>query len=208
MSSMSPLKPQTPHSRRWLLLAGGVAGATIFTAFLTGIIGLLRSTRAATDNWLIVLFRLNYQPLSTPDNALRIVSPLDIALLLLFGLVMAAMYPALSSRNRTWAAIAVLLPFLGVPIFLATETAGRSAVLLAGLIGNILALTSRSISPFTAYVGLVASALLLFLGDFGTAAFSPSAILAAIIAVGYILWMAWLFLISIELLRRGVHAVA
>jgi len=193
---------------RWFLLAGGVAAAMLFTAFLIGAIGMLRPTRSASDNWLIILFNLNFRPSSTQANALSVVSLLDVGIMLLFGIVMAAMYPALRFRSRIWAAIAVALPFLGIPIFFVTGTAGRSAVLLAAFISSILALRSQFYGPASAVAGILASALLLFLGDFGTAAFPPSTLLAVFIALGYILWTVWLLLISIELIRRSRYAAA
>jgi hypothetical protein len=175
----------------------------LFGAFLIGIIGMLSSTSPAGANWLIVLFNLNFRPSSTHPSALGVVSVLDVALMLLFGLVMLALYPALSSKSPTWAAIAVALPFLGVPIFFATGMAGRSAVLLAGLISSLLALRAQFGRPGAAYAGALASTLLLFVGDFGTALFPPSTLLVVLIAFGYTLWTVWLLLMSMELFKRS-----
>jgi len=178
----------------------------LFSTFLIGAVGMLQSPRAASDNWLIILFRLSIRPFSTQADALNVVSPLDVGLMLLFGILMAATYPALRSISRAWAAVTVILPLMGIPIFLATGTAGRSAVLLAGFISSILALRSQYTGSGPASTGILASALRLFVGDFGTAAFSPSTLLAVFIAVGYILWTVWLLLISMELIRRGRRA--
>lgn len=208
---MSVTPPVTSHALqapRWLLLTGGVAAAMLFGAFLIGAIGMFRPIHSVSDNWLVILFNLNFRPPSTKGNTLDVVSLLDLSLMLLFGIVMAAMYPALSSKSRIWAAIAVALPFLGIPIFLATATAGRSAVLLAGFISSMLALRSQFGGPASAVVGILASAILLFLGDFGTAAFPPSQLFALSIAGGYILWTLWFLLVSMELIRRSRHAAA
>ncbi len=123
--------------------------------------------------------------------------------MLLFGLLMACMYPVLRSASRTWALIAVALPFVGVPVFLVTATAGRSAVLLAGLISSVLAFRRGFGAPATAVAGVLASATLLVLGDFATAALAPSLLIAFIIAVSYVLWTAWLLLIALELARKA-----
>jgi hypothetical protein len=195
-------------SRRWLLLAGAVAGAILFGMFLLGFLSLLGSGSAVSVNWLIVLFNLNFRPDASQGSALSVVSGLDISLMLMFGLVMASMYPALKSASKAWAAVAVALPFLGVPIFLATGTAGRSAVLMAGLISSILAFRSDFGSSPAAIAGIVASAFLLILGDFGTAAFAPSILLALSLAAGYVLWTVWLLLVTVELARRARIAAA
>jgi hypothetical protein len=198
----------TPRSARWLPLVGGLAAATLFVAFLIGLVGAARPLLPASDNWLIVLFNLNFRPESTDASALAVGSAMDIVIMVLFGVVMAAMYPALSPTSRLWAAISAALPFLGIPIFLATGTAGRSAVLLAAFISSILALRTPSNPSRAAYSGLIASSLLLFVGDFGTAAFPSSTLLAVLIGVGYVLWTIWLLLISLQLLRGGQHAAA
>ena len=198
-----PLAPQSIRSPRLLSLLGAIAAATLSGAFLIGILGMLSSRSLASDNWLVILFNINLRPTSTQPSALGVVSALDVALMLLFGIVMIALYPALSSKSRTWAAIALTLPFLGLPLFFATGMAGRSAVLLAGLISSLLALRARFGRPGAAYAGALASALLLFVGDFGSALFPPLQLLAFPIAIGYILWIVWLLLTSVELYSRS-----
>ncbi len=199
---------EVAHPPRWLLVVGAVAGAILCAAFLIAGLATTLVAHAPTDNWLIILLNLNLRPDSTQASALSGVSPLDIALILMLGLVLAAMFPALGSASRAWAVIVVALPFLGVLIFLATATAGRSAALLAGLIASILALRARFGRPVAAIAGIVASALLLFIGDFGTAALAPSVILAVAIGIGYALWTAWLLLVTVELIRRARIAAA
>jgi hypothetical protein len=168
---------------------------------------MVRSSPVA-NNWLTVLFNINFRPSSTQASALGVLSLLDICLMFLFGVVMAAMYPVLSFRSKTWAAIAIALPFAGIPIFFATGTAGRSALLLAGLISSVLALRTQFGGHLLAWAGILASAGLLFLGDFGTAAFPPSTLLAALIAIGYITWTLWLFLVAVEFVRRTRRSAA
>jgi hypothetical protein len=169
---------------------------------------MFRSGSLPSRNWLIVLFDLNYRTSSTPASALNVFSLLDVVLMLLFGLVMSSMYPALAQRSRAWAAIAAGLPFLGVLVYVATSVAGRSAVLVAGLISSILALRSKFGSPLGSIAGIVGSSLLLIVGDFGTAALPPSTIIALLIGIGYLLWTAWLLLVAMELARRAHVAAA
>jgi hypothetical protein len=128
--------------------------------------------------------------------------------MILFGLLMASLYPSLSKVSKAWAAMAAVLPFLGVPVFLATATAGRSAVLLAGLISSILALRARFGPQGAAGTGIAASVLLLLVGDFGTAAFPPSILLALLVALGYVLWIVWLLSLTVQLVRRARLAAA
>lgn len=208
MTAAPPATSNIERSPRWLLLIGALAGWALFGAFLIGAFGLLRTGSLPARNWLLVLFDLNFRPSSTSSTALGAFSPLDITLLLLFGTVMAATYPALSQSRKAWAAIAVALPFVGALVFIATSTAGRSAVLVSGLISSILALRSQFGNKLGAVSGIVASILLLVVGDFGTAAFPPSALIAVLIGVGYLLWTAWLLLIAMELSRRSRTAAA
>jgi hypothetical protein len=63
-------------------------------------------------------------------------------------------------------------------------------------------------TPAIAYSGILASVLLLIVGDFGTAAFPRSAALAAFIGIGYLLWLIWLLLLTLELFRRARQAAA
>jgi hypothetical protein len=187
---------------------GALAAWAVFGAFLIGAFALVRTGSLPARNWLVVLFDLNLRPSSTPATALGSFSLLDLILMLLFGSVMAAMYPALSQRSKAWAAVAVALPFLGAALFIATSIAGRSAVLLAALISAILSLRSQFGSEPGAVAGIVASILLLIVGDFGTAAFPPSAPIGLLIGIGYLLWTAWIFLLAMEMGRRARIAAA
>jgi hypothetical protein len=201
-----PAQSESAQAPRWLLAAGASAGSVLFAAFLLGFLPFLGQPTAVGNNWLVTLFNLNFRPLSTHTSALSTFSLLDTTLMLLFGLLMASMYPILGSTSRTWALIAAALPFIGAPVFLVTATAGRSAVLLAALISSVLAYRCAFGAPATAVAGILASATLLFLGDFATAAFAPSLLIAALIAAGYVLWTAWLLLVALELARSARSA--
>jgi hypothetical protein len=64
-------------------------------------------------------------------------------------------------------------------------------------------LRSHIFSDVSAYVGLVASVVLFFAGDLGTAIFSSSSIIAFLISIGYVLWMTWFFLVGRRLFSLG-----
>ena len=101
---------------------------------------------------------------------------------------------------------AAFLPFIGIPIFLITATAGRSNLLIGGLIISAVMLRRNIFSKVTAYVGLMASTLLFFAGDIATAIFSSSSVIAAFIAVGYMLWIIWLLLLARKLFQNRVSS--
>ncbi len=201
-----PVQPATLQPPRALLFVGGAAGGVLFGLFTLGFLAILGHWSPGADNWLAILFDLNFRPTSSSTSALSTLSAIDTTLMLLFGLLMASMYPIFKSTSRAWALIAAVLPFIGVPIFLATGTAGRSAVLLGGLISSILMFRSRFSPPATGVTGILASATLLILGDFATAAFGPSLLIGFSIAAGYVLWTVWLLLVTIELVRRANDA--
>jgi hypothetical protein len=150
-----------------------------------------------------VLFRLNVELSSVQTNLLNVLNLVDIVIMVLFGIMFLALYAALSHTSRIWSAVATSLPFLGIVIFLITHTAGRSGLLIGGLIFSIIMLGSTIFSKGSAYVGIVASVLLFFAGDIGTTIFSASKIIALFIGVGYVLWMIWFFLIGQRLFRLG-----
>jgi hypothetical protein len=75
--------------------------------------------------------------------------------------------------------------------------------LLGGLIFSAIMLRSEIFSQATAFVGIVASALLFFGGDIGSALFSSSTLIAILIGVGYVLWMIWFVQISRTLFQLG-----
>lgn len=204
----------TTDSRwNWLYKVGGAAALIVFVLLLIGIIGILTLSPqpAATNswftplqsNWLVVLFNLNVESSGVQPDLLNTLNFLDIAIMALVGAMFLALYVALRHTSRIWSAAAASLPILGIPVFLLTSTAGRSGVLLGGLIISAVMLRSNSFSQASAYVGIVASALLFFAGDLGTAVFSSSMVIAILIGVGYVLWMIWFFLTGRRLLQLG-----
>jgi hypothetical protein len=205
---------ETPDSRwNWLYKVGGAAALIVFVLFLIGIIGIITVSLQPTttngwftpfqNNWLVVLFKLNAGFSGIQPGLLNVLNLLDIVIMALSGVMLLALYVALRRTSKIWPLVAASLPFLGIPVLLITNTAGRSGLLLGGLIISAVMLRSSIFSRASAYVGMVASALLFFAGDLGTAIFSSSNIIAILIGIGYVLWMIWFFLIGLRLFQLG-----
>ncbi len=212
MNQISDAK--TAESRwRWLYKVGAATALIILVLFLTGIIGIITVGLQSTttndwftqlqNNWLVVLFKLNAGVSGVQTNSLNVINLLDIVIMALFCTMSLALYGAL---RHIGSFIAAVLPLLGIPIFLITSTAGRSTLLLGGLIISIIMLRGKGFSRLSSYVGIVASVLLLFAGDIATALFSSSNVIAVFIGIGYVLWMVWFFLIARRLyqLSKGI----
>ncbi|OHE27484.1 MAG: hypothetical protein A3K40_04780 [Syntrophobacterales bacterium RIFOXYC2_FULL_60_23] len=134
---------------------------------------------------------------------LNVLNLLDIAIMAIFCTMFLALYNAFKHISKMGSLIAASLPFLGIPVFLITSTAGRSTLLIAGLIISAVMLKSKIFSKPTAYVGIVASMILFFAGDIATAIFSSSNVIAVLIGVGYVLWMAWFLIMAQRLNQLG-----
>jgi len=146
------------------------------------------------NNWLIVIFKLLAGFSRSQMDLLQVVNPLDIAILALVGVMFFGLFTALRRTSKLWSTIALALPFLGIILFIVTRMAGRSAVMIAGIIISIVMLRNDSFSKSIAYMGILASVFLL-VGDF-TAGVVQSDIITIFFAAGYVLMMTWLFLIA------------
>lgn len=207
---------ETADSRRnWLYRIGGAAALVVFVLFLIGIIGIITVGPQPTttngwftlfqNNWLVVLFKLNAGFSGIQPDSLNVLNLLDIVIMALVGTMFLALYVALRRMSNVWPVVAASLPFLGIAVFLLTSTAGRSGLLVGGLIISAVMLRSHIFSRVSAYVGMVASAFLFFAGDLGTAIFSSSNIIAILIGIGYVLWMIWFLLIGRRLFQLAEH---
>ncbi len=198
--------------RKGLYTAGGAAALIAGAIFLMAIVQLIAASpqpgapngRPAwfQDNWLIVLFKLNAGFSGVQAGRLHGLNFLDIAIMALAGITVLGLYAALKRSSRIGSAVALIQPFLGIALFVATKTAGRSSVMGAGLVISIVMLRSRLFGRATAFAGILAGVLLLA-GDFGTNVDSPSSLLAVLIAIGYVLLMAWFLLVGQRLMRVG-----
>ena len=195
---------------------GAVATLITLALFLIGISGIISVGLQSTltngwftqlqNNWLVVLFKLNVGFSGVQQDLLNTLNLLDTVIMILLGIVFLALYGLLKRASKIWALIAAFLPFIGIPIFLITATAGRSNLLIGGLIISAVMLRRNIFSKVTAYVGLMASTLLFFAGDIATAIFSSSSVIAAFIAVGYMLWIIWLLLLARKLFQNRVSS--
>ncbi len=149
-----------------------------------------------------MLFKLNAGFTSVQFDQLHGLNPLDIALMALVTVTFLGLYPAFRGTRRVWSILAAAMPFLGILVFLATNTAGRSGVLGAGLIVSFLMLRSAAFGRGIGAVGLLANALLLA-GDFSTMPHSQSSVVALFVGIGYMLLTAWFFWIGRKLFGLG-----
>jgi len=206
MNTAVDTKPAGSTSKS-LYRVGAIAALLILALFLVGIAGIVTaSTRMSTadgwfnqlqDNWLVGIFKLRIGV----QSSLHVVNLLDVVIMALFCTMSVAFYVVLKPASKIWSLIAAILPFLGIPLFLATGTMGRSNLLIGGLVASVVMLRSKIFSRLTAYTGITASVLLFFLGDIATTIFSTSYVIAAFIAVGYVLWMLWFALTAKQLFR-------
>ena len=158
------------------------------------------------NNWLIVLFDINFEINKAQINCLNVLDIQDIVIMALFGVMSIGLFVVLRRTSKFWALVAVCLPFLGIVVFLITQTAGRSGLLVAGLIFSILMMKNDVFRKVSAYVGIAASALLFFGGDLGTTFLPPSKQIAILIGIGYVLWILWFVLVGRRLFQIRLNS--
>ncbi len=200
-----PVKKIARSSRWTLFLKPGSAAAFIlvglFLIGLTGFNGSGKTWSFLQDNWLMVIFKINLSSQRLPVDLLNQLNLLDIVIMLLFGVLFLALFASLRQISYIWAAIATCLPFLGLILFFITHTAGRSGLLVGGLIFAIIMLKGRVFRKSTAFTGIAASILLFFVGDLGTSLLPASNTIAILIGIGYLLWIIWFFMIGWRLMQ-------
>ena len=205
---MQDVTDLTPYR---VMIAGSAAALIAGVVLLLAVIDLIiPSFRLGTpngwvslfqNNWLMVIFKLHAGFSGVQIDLLHILNFLDIAILVLVGTMYLGLYAALRRTSRIWSIIALALPFLGLVLFIATKTAGRSAVMGAGLVISVVMLRDNIFNRVTAYVGILASVLLL-VGDF-SAGVLHSNIITTLFGIGYVLLMTWFFLIARRLFQLG-----
>lgn len=172
--------------------------AVILVGGLKSLLGVLQGL--GLHNWLVLLFQIN---LGRVDyDSLKVLNPLDFAILLLVGLALIGLWPVLARGRKIWISIAVAQPFLGIVLLISTHLLGRSAVMGGGLVAAFLMLRTPRYK-LAGWLGILATSLLL-VGDFGTTG-SPVPLLAACIAAGYLLLLAWFAWIAFALWRQERH---
>ena len=197
---------------KWLYKIGGAAALIAGALFLIAVIDLLVAVLqpGATnnwlspfqDNWLVIIFKLHAGFNGVHTDLLHVFNFLDISILAFVAATVLGLYAALRMTSRIWSLIALAQPFLGIVLFIVTQTAGRSSVMGAVLVISAVMLRNVYFNKSPAYLGMLAS-LLLFAGDLSAGVLPPTNLMAALFGLGYLLWMTWFFLIALKLFKLG-----
>ncbi len=214
MNQVTDAEP-TDFRWNWLYRVSGMAALILGVLFLLAMISIIAADlRPSTmnvrfsllqNNWLVVLFKLNAGFDGVQFDQLYGLNPLDIAIMALVATMYLGLYVALRQTNKIWSTIAAVVPFLGIVLFIATKIAGRSGVMVAGLVISFVMLWSNIFGKVIVFVGILADVFLL-VGDFGTAFNSHSNIIATLVGIGYVLLMMWFFLTGRRLFELGQDA--
>jgi hypothetical protein len=180
---------------------GGVAAALTVVFLVLGLVGLVIEQKGlGLRNWLVVLLQMNSGFGSLPSDPLRVSNLLDVVVLALVGLTFLGLWPIVGRQHRIWTAIAIALPFVGIPLLLVSGLQGRSAVMGAGIVISVLMFVSGNRTKLLVSIGLFANALLLA-GDFGTGVL-PGGPVAVAVAIGYVSLLGWYVLLAVNLLGQ------
>jgi hypothetical protein len=203
---------ETADSRwNWLYKLSGAAALIVGVLFLIPVLDLIIARfQPGTangwlwlfqDNWLVVIFKLHAGFKGVQSDQLFLLNYLDIAIMALVGTMYLGLYAALRKTSKIWPIVALAQPFLGIALFIATNSAGRSGVMGAGLVISIVMLRSDIFDKVTAYIGLLSSALLLF-GDISVG-IAHSFVIGVLTGIGYVVLTTWFFLIAQRLFQLG-----
>jgi hypothetical protein len=200
---------ETRNSRwGWLYKIGGVAALITGAFLLIGMISLIMSVLQPRtnswvflfqNNWLVKIFILHAE-FSNIRADLHGLNLLDIVILLLVSIICLSLSTAFRNARKVWSLIAFALSVIAIILFLATQLAGRSTVMLAVLINSFVMLRDKTFRKATIYTGILAS-ILLFVGDLTVGI--PSNIITILFGIGYVLLITWFFLIAQTLFRLG-----
>jgi hypothetical protein len=210
MGLMTHITKELSKNSFWIILYSVSAGAalTVGLLFMIAVIELVISgpqfgwLSPFQNNWLVVIFKLHAGYGGIKLDMLHNLSLLDIAILALVGTMYVGLYAVLRRTSKIWSMIALAQPFLGIVLFIATKSAGRSSVMGAALVISIVMMRNNSFNKATAYMGILASVLLLF-GDFSAGMIPPSTMIASLFGIGYLLLVTWFFLLASTLFQSG-----
>jgi len=195
----------------WLYTLSGTAALLAGALFLAAAAGYVASLIAPStlngwgwpfsSNWLIVLFELHAGIAGARPNPLQGLNLADLLSLVLVAGTYLGLYAALQKSSRIWAMVALAQAILAPVLFVATQSAGRSGVMGAGLVASAVMLRGKDFGKVTAFMGIGASALLL-LSDFSVG-LTHSKIIGGFTGLGYGLLITWLFLVAWRLFQLG-----
>lgn len=151
------------------------------------------------NNWLVKIFILHAE-FSDIQADLHGLNLLDIFILLLVSITCLSISTVLRNARKVWSLIAFVLSVIAILLFLATQIAGRSTVMLAVLINSFVMLGDKTFRKGTIYVGILAG-VFLFVGDLTVGV--QSEIITTLFGIGYMLLITWFFLIAQNLFRPG-----
>jgi hypothetical protein len=195
---MNKLESETASPRlKSLYRVCGAAAVMAGVLLLFGAINVWLSS--FQDNWLVIIFKLHAGFGGVQIDRLNALDFPDIAILALVGVTVLGLYAALRDVSKIWSLIAVVQPWLGLVLFIATKNAGRLSVMGAVLVISVVMLRNDIFNRSTAYMGILAGVLLL-VGDFSAGMFHLN-IIAIIFGVGYALLITWFFQVARNLLK-------
>ena len=180
----------------FLITAIGFILSIIWSDFKSGWYSMFQS------NWLIVIFKLHDGIINIQDDPLHGLNILDILILVLFSFMSLGLSNALKKVNKIWPIIAFVLSMITITLFIVTQVAGRSTVMLSVLIFSFVMLRNKTFSKVTIFAGILAS-IFLFVGDLTVGI--NSNIITILFGIGYILLITWFFLIARTLINFGVR---
>jgi hypothetical protein len=196
--------------RNWLFRIGGVAALIVGMFLLIAMLrliapGLQPNTITGwlspfQNNWLIVIFKLHAEFSGIQADSLHGLNPVDIVILALVSILCLSLSAAFGKARKIWTLVAFTLSLMAIVLFIATQIAGRSTIMLAVLIISFVMLGNKSFTKRTIYSGIFAS-IFLFIGDLTVGVHSR--IITILFGIGYVLLMTWLFLTAERLFRLG-----
>jgi len=180
----------------FLITAIGFIISILWTEFNNGWYSLLQS------NWLIVIFKLHDGLINIQADPLHGLNILDIFILVLFSLMSFGLNNALKKVNKIWPLIAFVLTVITIILFIVTQAAGRSTVMLSVMIFSFVMLKNNTFSKVTIFTGIFAG-VFLFVGDLTVGI--NSNIITILFGIRYILLSTWFFMIAQTLRKFGVR---
>jgi hypothetical protein len=199
MARRSAVIDLTPNAPRRLARTGGFAAALAAILLLIGVLGLVFGWQSLRP-WLAALFGINAAVGGLSLASLRLVNPIDIALLALSCVAFLGFWPGPGKAHKVWMGLAILLPLAGIGVLLATGLWGRSGLMGGGLVLSVLMIGAPALRA-AGFLGIAAN-LLLLVGDFATAG-QPAPLVATLVAAGYVSLLAWLVWMAAAA-RRGL----
>jgi hypothetical protein len=189
--------------RTWFSRIGAASAFISATALLLGMIRTIISAfqpgsahgwlSLLPDNWLILIFKLHAGFSGVSADSLHGLNILDIGILTCVGVMCFGLAFTFTKAGKIWTLVAFALSLAAIGLFIATQIAGRSTVMLAVMIISIVMLKNKFTNRITSYAGICAS-VFLFVGDLTVGI--HSSVITIIFGLGYVFLTTWLFLVA------------